>query len=79
MIILRETGGYFSGGAKAFARKASDEDILLGRRCVAIRAVPDTEVCASHLTLRPSEPAFAVMLVTRSRRRDRSWAARIRG
>lgn len=45
MVILREAGGYCSGGAKAFARHADDAEILLGRRVVAIRPVARTEVC----------------------------------
>lgn len=44
MIILRETGGYFSGGAEEFARRANDEDVMLSRRCVAVRAVPAFKV-----------------------------------
>jgi hypothetical protein len=44
MIILRETGGFFSGGKEDFERQASDEDILLSRRCVAVRALAPTNV-----------------------------------
>ena len=55
MVILREAGGYCSGGAKAFARQADDEEILLGRRVVAIRPVARTEVC--HI------PCFHTLLI----------------
>jgi myo-inositol-1(or 4)-monophosphatase len=44
MCILRETGGYCSGGADAFARRAEDAEILMSRRIVAIRAVAPEEV-----------------------------------
>lgn len=44
MCILRETGGYCSGGADAFARRAEDAEVLMSRRIVAIRAVAPEEV-----------------------------------
>lgn len=44
ICILRETGGYVSGGAEAFSRRADDAEVLMGRRIVAVRAVAKTEV-----------------------------------
>jgi hypothetical protein len=43
-IILKEVGGFFSGGKDLFERDAPVGEVILGRRYICIRAVPPTEV-----------------------------------
>lgn len=50
MCILREAGGMISGGPTQFQHGASDEQVLISRRIVAVRAVAATEVCRPYFS-----------------------------